>query len=52
MPDIQYIIVALLIAAAFVFAARSVYRRARSFSAKSGCDADCGCGSKSKKLSS
>jgi hypothetical protein len=49
---VQYVIVALIIAAALIFAGRSLYLRTRSFSKKSGCDADCGCGGKSKKLSS
>jgi len=50
--DIQLISVLLILVVAAFFAGRAVYRRARSFSKKSGCEADCGCGGKSKKLSS
>jgi hypothetical protein len=50
--DLQYFIAGLIILVALGFAGRAVIRRSRSFSVKSGCDADCGCGGKSKKLSS
>ena len=49
---VQYVIVVLIIAAALALAGRALYLKTRSFSKKSGCDADCGCCGKSKKLSS
>jgi hypothetical protein len=50
--DIQLLIVLLVLLVAAAFAGRAIYRRSRSFSPKSSCDADCGCGGKTKKLSS
>jgi hypothetical protein len=50
--DAQLLIVSLILLIAIAFAGRAIYRRTRSFSPKSGCDADCGCGGESQKLSS
>lgn len=43
--DLQFIIVALIIVAALLFAGNSVHRKIRSFKPKAGsCGAGCGCG--------
>lgn len=52
MMDTQNIIVFILIAAACVFGARWGFLKVRSFSNKKACDADCGCGHNTKKISS
>ncbi|MEP7212057.1 MAG: hypothetical protein ABI791_03220 [Acidobacteriota bacterium] len=49
--DLQLLIVALLILGAFTLVGRAAWRRSRSFTVKSGCETDCGCGGKSKKAS-
>lgn len=48
MFDLQFLIVALLIAGAATYAAWTFMRKSRSFSKKSDCADDCGCSSKSK----
>jgi hypothetical protein len=47
----QAYIVALIILSALAFAGVTFWRKAQSFKANPGCDADCGCGGTSKKLS-
>ena len=49
---VQYIIVVAIISAAITYAAVTLIRKRRSFSTKSGCGNDCGCGDGSKKLTS
>jgi hypothetical protein len=46
--DIQAIIVGLIILAAFLYVAKIIFRKAKSFSADKSCASDCGCGSTSK----
>jgi hypothetical protein len=48
--EMQYLIVALIVAAALGYVAMVLRRQARSFSKKTGCDADCGCSSSSKEV--
>ena len=50
--DMQTYVVAFVIVFALAFAGVTVWRKVRSFSTKRGCEADCGCGEKSKTLSS
>ena len=49
MIGLQYIIVGLVIAVALAYAAGTFARKTKSFSPRSGCENDCGCGGKSKK---
>jgi hypothetical protein len=49
--NLQFLIVALIVIGALAFAGRGMLKRARSFSAKSDCGVDCGCGDKSGKAS-
>jgi hypothetical protein len=48
MFDLQFLIVALLIAGAAAYAAVIFLRKSSAFSKKSNCAGDCGCSSKSK----
>ena len=48
MLDLQFLIVALIIAAAGVYAAVIFVRKSSAFSRKSNCVDDCGCSSKTK----
>jgi hypothetical protein len=50
--DLQYIIVGLVIAAALAYAVVTISRKTRSFSTRSECQDDCGCGGNSKKTTS
>jgi hypothetical protein len=50
--NIQSIIVGFIILLAAIYAGMIVWRKSRSFSTKSGCEADCGCNGKAKKLTS
>lgn len=47
---IQYAIVLTIVAAAAVYFALSIYRKARSFSPKNDCGDDCGCGTRSRSV--
>ncbi len=46
--DVQNIIAALLVLAAFAYAASSLIRKGKMFSKRSACSDGCGCASKSK----
>ncbi|MGI8494316.1 MAG: FeoB-associated Cys-rich membrane protein [Pyrinomonadaceae bacterium] len=46
--EIQNIIVGLIILAAVFYAVSLAWKKSKSFSAKSSCGNDCGCGEKSK----
>jgi hypothetical protein len=48
--EIQYFIVALIVAAALGYVAMVLRRQTRSFTKKPGCEADCGCSSRSKEV--
>lgn len=48
MPDLQFIIVSLIVIGAAMFASAGLYRRSRAFSSKPDCEADCGCSGKTK----
>lgn len=50
--DTQTLIVGIIICAALAYVGWQVWLKARSFSSKKGCGADCGCGTKSKSLES
>jgi len=43
----QAIIAGIIIFLAFLYAASKVWKRVKSFSAKTACNTDCGCGTKS-----
>jgi len=47
--ELQYIIVGLFVAAALAYAVVTFTRKTRTFSPKSTCENDCGCGGTSKK---
>lgn len=44
----QIVVVAVIIAAALLFVAKGFWRKARAFSPKGRCGADCGCETKEK----
>ena len=46
--NIQAIITAIIVLAAVAYVGQIVWRKAKSFSAKSGCGADCGCSANPK----
>jgi hypothetical protein len=46
--DIQTIIVAIVILLAFLYVGKIVLGKVKSFSPKSSCASDCGCGTKAK----
>ena len=48
MLELQNIIAVLILVGALVYAATMLWKKTRSFSAKTGCADDCGCSSKSK----
>ena len=48
---IQYLIVGFIIAAAIAYGLATLVRKRKSFSTKPGCEADCGCESKTKRTS-
>lgn len=50
--NIQNIIAALIILGAVAYVANILLKKKRSFSPKSGCANDCGCGSKADKAQS
>jgi len=47
----QSIVVGIIILLAFLYVAKMVWQRVKSFSPKSGCGADCGCEAKSNQKS-
>jgi hypothetical protein len=50
--DIQNIIVGTIIILALFYVGLNVWRKVKSFSSKSSCGTDCGCGSKSSAKNS
>jgi hypothetical protein len=50
--DLQFIVVSVIVLSAIAFAALTLARKTRSFSTKSDCGADCGCGDAKEKLTS
>ena len=50
--NIQNIIAAVIILGAFAYVVNILLKKTRSFSRKSGCANDCGCGSKADKAQS
>lgn len=48
--DLQYLVAALIVLSALAYVGVIVKRQLRSFSKKPGCEADCGCSSKSKEV--
>jgi len=42
--NLQIILVTVILVGAIAYAGAVLWKKARSFSPKSGCDADCGCG--------
>ncbi len=49
--DAQNIIVAVIIIAAALYVGQILWRKIKGFSAKSSCEADCGCGKSKSKVS-
>jgi hypothetical protein len=46
--NLQIFLVAFIVFGAIAYAGTIFWKKTRSFSPKSGCDADCGCGAKDK----
>jgi hypothetical protein len=47
--NLQLVIAAFILFGAIAYASVVFWKKTRSFSAKSGCDADCGCGNSPQK---
>ncbi|MDQ2745794.1 MAG: FeoB-associated Cys-rich membrane protein [Acidobacteriota bacterium] len=47
--NIQSLIVAVIVIAALAYVGQIIWRKARSFSSKSGCASDCGCSGSAKR---